>query len=893
MSLIDAIRHRIQSVLRADTADRDRAEEYAIHQSLAREQRMHDGASGDDARLAARREFGNPTYLREEARWMGMTRWLDVTRQDIGYASRALRRSPVFALVAIASLGLGIGANAAIFGAIHSLLLAKLPVANPDALRLMIHSPDGPRRAFFSSSEVDALAADARFDLAAFNPAIGVNAEINGVHLNDVLMTAVDGAFFRVAGVRLAAGRPISPADFQNAAQVAVLSNATASAQFGSPRAALGTLIKLDDALYSVIGVTDAGYQGLTVGGEFQVAVPTTALPGMQHRSAGDRSLDLFVIARPGADSIAMQSALEARFARCCAAGAFAPRGARDGIQRISFLDISAGVNEGRKFDVRKQYGSVLLALMAGVAVLLLIACTNVGNLLMARAAARARELAVRLALGASRGRIVRQLLAESVLLALLGGAAGIGLAIWGSAALSRNMPTGLRMLGPFVATRPSLIIFGFTGAVALTCGLIFGVVPAIRATRGDIVAGLRDHQSAGRRVRALDRVVVAIQVGLALLLLSSAGLLSATLRHLTDAVGGSHPETLLVVQLDTRDTPHSDTLLQATVPALHARFAAMPGVTSVAESFVVPLIYGGLPTKLLDAPGFENASDDQVEVASFSVAPRYFETLGIMLVAGRDFNDQDVLGSPRVAVISEHLAHDFFPGRTPIGQTIGFRAGDGRIITIVGVVADAKQTDLRSPAPNTVYLARRQWPRITDRAVFAIRTSVPPIQLVAPARAIILAYLPKIRVRDLEPMTDLLSITVGREHALASLAMAFSIVALVLAAIGLYGVMSFQVSARTREIGVRMALGAARWQVVRMVIGQALLVVAIGVGVGVPFALAGARSLRALLYGITPFDPAPLASGAAVLVIVGAAAAIIPSRNAAQVDPLVAIRSE
>jgi hypothetical protein len=445
MSLIDAIRHRIRSALRSDSADRDRAEEYAIHQSLAQEQRMRDGASGDDARLAARREFGNPTYLREESRWMGMTRWLDVTRQDIGYASRALRRSPVFALVAIASLGLGIGANAAIFGTIHSLLLAKLPVANPDALRLVTHSPDGPRRAFFASGEVDALRADTRLDLAAFAPAIAVNAEINGVRRNDMPMDAVDGAFFRVGGVRLAAGRPISAADVQNAAQVAILSYATASTQFGNARTALGTLIKLDDALYTVIGVTDASYQGLIVGGEFQLAVPTTALPGMQHGSGGDRSLDLFLIARPGADSLAMQSALDARFARCCATGAFAPRGARDGIQRIGFLDVSAGINEGRKFDVRKQYGSVLLALMGGVAVLLLIACTNVGNLLMARAAARARELAVRLALGASRGRIVRQLLAESLLIAILGGATGIGLAIWGSAALSRNMPTGLR----------------------------------------------------------------------------------------------------------------------------------------------------------------------------------------------------------------------------------------------------------------------------------------------------------------------------------------------------------------------------------------------------------------------------------------------------------------
>jgi predicted permease len=895
MSLLDALRHRIRAALRSEQADRERAEEHAIHQSLAQEQRTHDGASVDDARFAARREFGNATYLKEEARWMGVTRWLDVTRQDLGYASRALRRSPVFTLVAIASLGLGIGANAAIFGMIHSLLLAKLAIANPEALRLVIHSRDGPMRAFFASGEVQALTAGRQFDLATFHTTVAANAEINGLRLGGLNMDAVDGSFFRVAGVRVSTGRPISAADVENAAQVAVLSTASATATYGSARAALGKVIRLNDVLFTVVGVSDAGYEGLALGGDYAMAVPTTAVPAMQHRPVGERRPDLFLIARPGADSSRLQSALDASFARCCAAGALTLRGSRqgEGIQRIGFLDISSGITEGRKIDVRRQYGSVLFALMGGVAVLLLIACTNVGNLLMARAAARAREMAVRLSLGASRGRIVRQLLAESLLLAVLGGVAGIALAIWGSAALSRNLPAGLGMLGPFVAIRPSLVIFGFTASVALTCGLIFGVVPAIRATGGDVVAGLRDHQAAGRRVRALDKGVVAIQVGLALLLLSSAGLLSATLRHLTESVGGSHPETLLVVQLDVRGTAHSDTLLQATVPTLHARFAAMPGVKSVVESFVVPLIYGGLPTKLLDAPGFENASEDQVEVASFAVAPRYFETLGITLVAGRDFGDQDVVGSPRAAVISEHLARDFFPGRSPIGQSIGFRGADGRDLTIVGVVADAKQTDLRSPAPNTVYLTRRQWPDLSDRAVFAIRTTVPPAQLVAPARAIILGELPKVRIRHLLPMTDLLSMTVGRESALASLSVAFGFVALLLAAIGLYGVMAFQVSARTREIGVRMALGAGRSQVVRMVIGQALLVVAIGVGVGIPFALAGARSLRALLYGITPFDPVPLASGAAVLVIVGALAALIPSRNAARVDPLVAIRCE
>ena len=895
MSLFDALRHRIWSALRSTRADRDRVEEYDFHQSLAQEQQMHDGASPTDARFAARREFGNPTYLKEEARWMGVTRLLDMTRQDLSYAWRALRRSPVFTLVAVSSLGLGIGANAAIFGMIHSLLLVKLPVVDPNALRLMTHSPDGPLRAFFTSAEADALTVGRQFDLATFYPTAAANAEINGVRLGSLSIDAVDGAFFRVAGLRLAAGRPISASDVQSAAQVVVLSNASATVRYGSARAALGKVIRLNDVLFTVIGVTDAGYKGLSLGGEYEMAAPMTAMPAMQHRSASERGPFpfLFVIARPGADSVRMQSALDATFARCCAAGALAPRGSRQGLQRIGFLDVSGGITEGRKVDVRQQYGNVLLALMGGVAILLLIACTNVGNLLMARAASRARELAVRLSLGASRGRIVRQLLAESLLLAALGGAAGMALALWGSAFLSRNMPAGLGMLEPFVAIRPSLVIFGFTATVALTSGLIFGVVPAIRATRGDIVAGLRDHQAAGRRVRALDRSIVAIQVALALLLLSSAGLLSATLKHLTESVGGSHPETLLVVQLDARGTPHSDTLLRATVPELHSRFAALPGVKSVAESFVVPLIYGGLPTKLLDAPGFENATDDQVEVASFAVAPRYFETLGIPLVGGRDFGDHDVVGSPRAAVISEHLAREFFPNRNPIGQVIGFRGADGRDLTIVGVVADAKQTDLRSPAPNTVYLTRRQWPDHSDRAVFAIRTSVPSAQLVAPMRAIVLSALPQIRIRHLLPMTDLLSITVGKERTLASLAVAFGFVALLLAAIGLYGVMAFQVSARTREIGVRMALGAGRSQVIRMVIGQGLTVVIVGVGLGIPVALLGARSLRALLYGVTPFDPAPLSLGAVVLVFVGVLAALIPSRTAARVDPLVAIRSD
>jgi predicted permease len=366
-----------------------------------------------------------------------------------------------------------------------------------------------------------------------------------------------------------------------------------------------------------------------------------------------------------------------------------------------------------------------------------------------------------------------------------------------------------------------------------------------------------------------------------------------ATLKHLSSSIGGSNPETLLAVQLDARGTPHSDTALQAATPELARRFRALPGVSSVAESYVVPLIYGGLPSGYLDLPGLESSPESDVEVAVIDVGPGYFRTLGIQLIAGRDFDSTDARGSARVAVISENLALHFFNQRSPIGQHFRYRGGS-ETMQVVGVVADAKQVDLRAPAPWTVYEAREQKPGAWgDRAVFAIRTTVPPAQLVPAARAVILEALPGIRVRHLHPMADLLSITVGKERALAMLSVAFGLLAVVLASVGLYGVMAFQVSARTREIGVRMALGASRAQVIRMVVGQGFTLVILGVAIGVPLAIAGARSLRALLYGVTPFDPVTLATASVVLVAVGIVASLLPSRNAARVDPLIAIRSE
>jgi predicted permease len=435
--------------------------------------------------------------------------------------------------------------------------------------------------------------------------------------------------------------------------------------------------------------------------------------------------------------------------------------------------------------------------------------------------------------------------------------------------------------------------VFGFTTAVAVACAIIFGVVPALRSTRGDLAARLRDGQRAGRRTRGLDRGIVAVQVGLALLLLSSAGLLVATLQRLTASVGGSNPETLLVIQLDVRGTSHTAAELHTAVPALAERFMATPGVKSIARTFAVPLIYGGLPQSQLDVAGLENAPDAEVTVSSIVADAGYFGTLGLRVMAGRDFDTHDVVGSPKVAVISDNLARRLFAGRNPVGEHIGLRGSGGRDIEVVGVVADAKQVNLRAPAPETMYTPLAQASDNSDRAVWAVRTTVDLATIVPQLRTEILAALPKVRIRHVHPMMRILGQVLGRERALADLAVAFGLLALVLAAVGLYGVMAFQVSARTREIGVRMALGADRRQVVRMVIGQGLTIVALGVVIGVPIALLGARSLRALLYGISAFDPVPLLIGAGVLTLTGALASLIPSNSAAKVDPLVAIRAD
>jgi predicted permease len=557
--------------------------------------------------------------------------------------------------------------------------------------------------------------------------------------------------------------------------------------------------------------------------------------------------------------------------------------------QRLVLADVSRGI-AGEKLDAREDFAQALFALMGGAAVLLLIACTNVGNLLLARAVVRSRELAVRLSLGASRARVARQLLVESTLLAFLGAALGSLLAWWGTGLVARNLPANIQNLQQFVALRPSAVIFAFTAAVTVLCALLFGLLPAVRATRRELIAGMREGRTPSARF-GIDRTLVALQMGLALVLTSGAGLLVATLLNLASETPGVDPDGLLIADVRVRGTPLSNEPQGPFYDAVRERIEAVPGVRAVAGTDVVPLIFMAAGAQVrMEMPGNDPAAEPR-RAQIVRVTPGYFGVSGITLQAGRDFGAEDRPGSERSAIVSRGFADQFLSGRDPIGETVRFAADDAPM-RVVGVVEDVKWFDLRAPAPPTLYLAGAQETDEDFRpTLFVARTDGDPA-VASAARSAIQSFAPAADVR-VQYLSNAQSFQLRRERSLAWLAGIFSTVAVALAAIGLYGVTSFQVSARSSEIGVRIALGADGARVLRMVLRQSLALTLAGVALGLPLTLLAARALATQLYGVSAWDPRAMAAGATILALVGMLATWVPARRAARVDPLVAIRSD
>jgi putative ABC transport system permease protein len=891
MSFIDALRHRIRTVLRPDAEQRDRAEEFEFHQALS---------ARDSSRDAARREFGNPTYLNESVRWAGATRWIDTLRQDLRYGLRTLARSPVFTLVAVLSVGLGVGANTAVFGILYKVMLERLPV--PRAEELVMLERAGVQFGFtFSREQYEAVARAPGVRVTGFTSTFAENAEIDGSRIAVDGIDLVDSLYYPTLELKPDAGRFLNGIDVATAAPVAVTSHRFATRHFGSAAAAVGKTLRLNATPFTIVGVTPRSYQGLMLLRPPEVIVPYTAKALIQPRPGTGPH---FIVARvPGTDS-PQAAAITGAFQQCCADAQPGKRvvGAEladnSGAPSATLSDISRGITVG-KFDVRVVYGRTLYALMGGVALLLLIACTNVGNLLLARAVVRSRELAVRLSLGASRVRIMRQLLVESSLIALFGAVVGVVFAVWGTGFLARNLPANLSMLNQLVTITPRMPVLAFTAGVAVFCVLLFGVFPALRATRFDLTAQLREQRPSGTGLGRIDRAIVAVQVGLALVLASGAGLLVATLRNLSSGTRTLEPDRLLIVEVDLRGGPHENRPFKPLQQEMAREFGRIPGVQSVSGTTLIPLLFMAGSERVLYMPGYESAPNSEVRSGIAPVEAGFFTTMSIA-VRGREFDARDVKGAEPVVIISQSIADKFFRGRDPLGELLRLRGSEGPeggSFRIVGVAEDVKYFDLRAAAPRQLFFPFEQTSTLESffgmRPLFAIRTSGPAADIVPATRKIIDALLPGVRVRRNQPMTDAASLVLGREQALATVALVFGGLAVSLAAIGLYGVLAFHVTTRRREIGVRIALGANHNQVVGMVIRQSLLVVIVGTILGVPLSLAAARSMGALLYGIAPWDPGPLALAALVLIATGVLASLLPSRNAARVDPLIAMRAE
>ena len=906
MSLFDAARYRLRNLFRARAVDSERDEEFAFHQRLSASAHEHETGDGVAAPHVARRSFGNVTLIKEEVRWMGAIRWIDQVGQDLRFALRTYRRSPVFTLVAVLSIGLGIGANTAVFGVTDGLMFQRLPVPAPHELvRLWKDDGRGGREPYFHVAEYEALERMSGADVAAMTVADAQTADIGGTEYERLMFYSVSGGLFPMLGIRPAAGRLFTPQDDRDEMPVAVLGYAYAARHFGVAENAVGRQITLQGQAFTVVGVLPREFRSLHVTEQMTIVLPRRS--GVRvPQSRPDLGNLLILVTRvvPGAGGDQTRTTLERGFAACCANSQLVSPGIgtvnpieADG-QRLTFEGVSRGI-PGDKGNVRDAFGPVLFALMAGVAIILLIACTNVGTLLLERATVRARELAVRMSIGASRGRVVRQLLTESVLLAAMGATVGLALAVWGTAVLADSLPGNLRVIQPFVEIRPSFGMVGFIATVAAVCVLIFGVLPAVRATRVDPVVGLRSGSPATTQSNRLDRGLIALQMGLALVFVASAGLFGATLQNLRSGIGDTDPHRLLVAEVETEGTPIKSGAERPVYDRIFERLRVLPGVNSISGTNVVPLIYMGFEKRRLDIPGFEDLAAakyplDQHPMATWVITamPGFFSTMGVRLVAGREFNDGDVAGAPLAAIISESVVARFFAGRDPIGQRMGF-AGGRRAVTIVGVARDIQQTDLRAPAEHSVYLARAQRRNDEDRFIYVMRTDRTAAGLSTTIAAAIKEAAPEIRVRKVQPMSEILAFGIGREQALRAVAVIFSVFAVGLAAMGLYGVLAFHVTSRSREIGIRMALGAGRSSVVRLVMGQSLVVILAGVAIGIPFALAATSSLKSLFYGVNPMAPRPFAVAVLVLLGAGVAAALLPSRSASRVDPLTAIRTE
>jgi predicted permease len=828
--------------------------------------------------------------------------------QDVRYGLRMLAKSPGFTFIAILTLALGIGANTAIFSLLNQVLLRRLPVRNPGEL-VVLKSPgpkhgrvwsDGDDSEIFSYPVYKGLAKNtAVFDgmLARFQ----FDASIaNHGETDRGSGELVTGNYFEVLGVRPALGRVLSPADddVQGAHPVLVLSHAYWMRHFGGDTGALNQTILVNNTEMTIVGVAQAGFSGIQVGQTPDILVPMTMKGQMTPIHNGlddwnDSFLAVFARRKPGVSIEQAQAGINVGYPRLLEQQAATLHLRKDREEFLSKKIVLSTGSQGRT-TLQRDSGPALLALFAMVALVLLIACTNVANLLLAKAATRQREFAIRSALGATPGRMMRQLLVESMLCALGGGALGLIFGAWTMNILSQAVVSLSGVQG--IAAQMDGSVFRFAAAATMVSALLFGLIPAWRATRTGVSQMLKDQgstTSAGPGHVRFRKYLVAGQVAFTLVLLTGGALFSRTLWNLRKQNLGLRTENLITFSIAPQLSGYNEARTVALVDQLRERLGALPGVLGVGSS-QIPMLTGTDMGANITVEERQNLDSDDPHVNFDAVSANYFSTMQIPLVSGREFNAGDTSTSAKVAIINEAMAKEFFAKRNPIG--VHFAVGGGNDvkpkIEIVGVVKNAKEGHVRDGERPFFYQPYSQFGKLFGMS-FYVRSQQEPLQIANALRETVRGADANLPVYDLKTVQRVVDEDLFAERVVAGLSAAFGGLAALLAALGIYGVLAYLVVQRTREIGIRVALGAAAGHVRGLVFKEVGWMVLAGAVVGLPAAYGLARLGESLLYGVHARDVAAYAASLGVVCLVAFAACYIPSRRATRIDPNVALRYE
>jgi predicted permease len=909
MNWLKELRRRIAMLLDRHRFRADLEEEMQLHLDLRQQQQTESGLPLDEARSAARRRFGNKTVLKENSHVSWGWSWLESLVEDTLYGIRAMSRSPGLTIVALSSLALGIGANTSIFTFMDAVMLRSLPVSNPEQLVVLgEHLRDGISANF---AETDLYSYPVFRQMQQRNQVFLSVAAIfsmtNDVHgyVSDrteqepMNIQLVSGTYFPMLGVHALLGRTLNDEDDNSEGNhpVAVVSYSWWTRSLARDPAVLNQSLRIGTTVFSIVGVTPPEFFGTKVGESPDIWIPLSMGQSVPPHWSGYNDIfyePLYIIGRlkPGVNMAQASTDVNLVYQQIFhqLLGSFPDKTKtqknRADLERthVPLTPMANGISE-----IRQEFSKPLKILMAVVILVLLIACANIANLLLARSTARARELAVRQALGASRLRIVRQLLTESLTFAIGGGALGIAFAAAANRVLLR-MVSGGEMLPLDVSLNAKLLLL--TLGITLFTALLFGTIPAFRGTRLQLTLSLKDGRGAsGSAARSpLARALVVSQVALSLVLLVGAGLFLRSLINLNNVDTGFNKENVLVLQLDDSSAGYKndDPRLIPLHQEIERRLGALPGVRATGYASIA--FSGGIWAGPVYVAGYDNKKD--VDISHIFVGAGYFAAMQVPIIAGRAFGPQDTVNSPKVAIVSETMARTMFPAGSPIGRHYGVDGPEtANSHVVIGVAKDVRLGGLTGPTRPRDYLPYTQGSGYMPELV--VRYTGDRASISAAVRNAIHSIDRNLPITHITTLDEEVALTIADQRLLAQLSTFFGLLAVFLSSIGIYGLMSYVVSRRTNEIGIRMALGADRSKIQGQVMREIALLVAMAIVIGVPVTLAASKLVTSMLFGLQGTDPWNLLVAVCLLMSVAVLAGYLPARRASRVDPMAALRCE